>query len=508
MRRLPHRQRCASTHDVRQDTPTTCVELSSSLRDEEGPVSLTELSLSWVCRHVKGLCVSREDGSLKFLHCPPSIAIFCVFLFSGVLNDQTVGIFQDVELLRLRRAFVQYSQISVDSFKLALCPHKLQELNVSHIHNNISISDILNSITSSTVCRQALRTLLIDGLRFYGETVSFSTLRGLKKLSLAWTDLDDKNLEEICSMPSLESLDISGTNITDLSPLMNIQSQLKFLTAHGLQKLSMPTSAIISVLSKLHLLMHLDISNDKLVTEGDHLAEKLLEHPGVFQNLVSLDVSGWGGVNDAAVRVFVEERRGMRFIGLLGTGAGGVELQSGDGMLKVAGESNLPQLCEALRRYRERETFIREVLAHLYTQTIEMEEPQPIILKLVLSVMRLYPDSLQVQLLTSACVFNLTQHELVLGMTSLLLGAAVKQLLGAMKSFPNHQQLLMNCLLTLCSDHILQVIPFDRYEAAKLIMMLPGNQEDQMLQRMVVAVLSNLVSQVINQSGQHHSMIK
>ncbi|RXN27737.1 zyg-11 -like protein [Labeo rohita] len=415
--------------------------------------------MACVCHNVEVLCFAQEDGSLQFHHCPlfpQELAdqLLRKMADEGVLNDRTVGIFQNLQHLRLRRAYIQSSQLSAEAFRRSLCPHKLQELNASHIHSNITVSDVLHSLTSNKLCRQGLQTLHMDGLRLYGEAgeeslqASFSMLRGLKKLSLAWTDLDDKGLEDISTMPMLESLDISGTNVTDFTPLLNCQSRLMSLTAHGLQKLEMPTSSFILVLSKLQSLRYLDISNDRLVMDGDNLVQQLLEHPGgMLPQLVSLDVSGWRGVSDATVQAFVEARPGLRFIGLLATGAGGSEL--------LCGEEHL---------------------------------------KLVLAGMRQHADSLHVQLVASACVFNLTIQELVLGMPLRLLGNVIQQLLIAMKNFPNHEQLQKNCLLTLCSDHILQVVPFDRYEAAKLIMVLLGNHADQTVQRMAVAVVSILVS--------------
>ncbi|XP_051989423.1 protein zyg-11 homolog isoform X2 [Xyrauchen texanus] len=474
--------------------------------DEECPSSLTDISMAWVCHNLEVLCVAREDGSLQFCHCPLFPQELADQLLhnmadEGVLNNKTVGIFRNLEHLRLRRSYIQSSQISAESFKLALSPHKLQELNASHVHSDITISNVLHSLTANKDCRQGLQVLLMNGLNLHLEEsepgqASFSMLRGLKKLSLAWTDLNDAGLEDISSLPMLESLDISGTNITDLTPLLNCQSQLRSLTAHGLHKLEMPTPCLLSVLGKLHLLRHLDISNDRLVTDGDNLVQQLLEHSGILPHLVSLDVSGWRGVSDAAVQAFIEARPGMRFIGLLNTGTGSSELLSGDGNLKVAGETNLTQLCEALRRYSDRASFIQEVLVHLYSQTSDMEEPQPNILKLVSAGMRHHTKSLHVQLVATACVVNLTTMELVLGMPLHLMGTVVQQLLTAMKNFPNHQQLQKNCLLTLCSDHILQVVPFDRYEATKLMMVWLGNHEDLTLQRMAVAIVSILVSKL------------
>lgn len=54
--------------------------------------------------------------------------------------------------------------------------------------------------------------------------------------------------------------------------------------------------------------------------------------------------------------------------------------------------------------------------------------------------MRSHRSSLHVQVISTACVFNLTTQDLAAAMPARLLGAAVAQLLYAMKTFPNHQQ--------------------------------------------------------------------
>lgn len=49
--------------------------------------------------------------------------------------------------------------------------------------------------------------------------------------------------------------------------------------------------------------------------------------------------------------------------------------------MQVTGEANEMQICEALRRYSEREGFVREALFHLFSLTHVMEKPRPDILK-------------------------------------------------------------------------------------------------------------------------------
>lgn len=49
--------------------------------------------------------------------------------------------------------------------------------------------------------------------------------------------------------------------------------------------------------------------------------------------------------------------------------------------MQVTGEANETQICEALRRYSEREGFVREALFHLFSLTHVMEKARPDILK-------------------------------------------------------------------------------------------------------------------------------
>ncbi|XP_062353522.1 protein zyg-11 homolog B isoform X2 [Cinclus cinclus] len=163
---------------------------------------------------------------------------------------------------------------------------------------------------------------------------------------------------------------------------------------------------------------------------------------------------------------------------------------------QVSGEANETQISEALKRYSERAFFVREALFHLFSLTHVMEKTKPEILKLVVIGMRNHPLNLPVQLAASACVFNLTKQDLAAGMPVRLLADVTHLLLKAMEHFPNHQQLQKNCLLSLCSDRILQDVPFNRFEAAKLVMQWLCNHEDQNMQRMAVAIISILAAKL------------
>uniref|UniRef100_A0A8C9W516 Zyg-11 family member, cell cycle regulator n=1 Tax=Scleropages formosus TaxID=113540 RepID=A0A8C9W516_SCLFO len=475
---------------------------SLDVTDEASPASLTDLSLSYVSRNLERFCEKHADGSLclrESLIFPQELAdqLLCKMATEGLLNDSTVGIFRSSQYLRLRRACIRTARISAEAFRRALCPHRLLELDASRVNADLTIADILRGLASNKGCQESLQRLVLNGLTMSLEEPNrrcFSSLQALRSLSVANVDFYDSGLADVCTLPRLESLDISNTSVTNLTPLLGCRARLRYLTMHQLKRLEMTTAQLLFVLSQLDGLQHLDISDDKQFTSD--VARQLLEQPGILPHLVSLDVSGRKQVTDAAVKAFVEQRPGMTFVGLLATDAGFSDFLSGEGSLKVTGEANETQICEALRRYTERECFVREALFHLFNHTHVMEKPRPDILKLVVLGMQNHPVTLHVQLAASACVFNLTKQDLAAGMPVHLLGTVTQLLLEAMRNFPNHQQLQKNCLLSLCSDRILQEVPFNRFEAAKLVMQWLCNHEDQNMQRMAVAIISILAAKL------------
>ncbi|XP_030259314.1 protein zyg-11 homolog isoform X4 [Sparus aurata] len=484
--------------------------------DAEGPEALSDLCLTQVCCSLDALCSRRADGSMCLswaLLFPQEVVdqLLRKMGTKGILNDTTVGIFRNCEELRLRRASIRFCPVSAEAFRLALCPHRLQELDASWVSGGLTGADIVSGLASNLECRSSLQRLSLNGLHLDWESlmedggthVGFSSLQGLRTLSLANTDLTDAVLEDVCSLPQLESLDISCTVVSKLTALLDCKSTLKSLIAHRLRQLDMSPTGLFFVFSQLHALRHLDFSDDHITSDdsdgrdGDETVRQLLEGiPQVLPTLVSLDISGRKRITEAAVRAFVEARAGLVFMGLLATGASSSDVLTSQKNLKVTGEANENQVCEALRRYRDRECFTREALIHLYNLITDIDTPRPDMLKLVLGGMQSHPTSLHVHLVATACVFNLTTRDLAEAMPISLLSSTVNQLLYAMKTFPNHQQVQKNCLLALCSDYILQDVPFDKYLAAMLVINWLSRHEDPILQRMAVAVISILVAKL------------
>ncbi|XP_008431398.1 protein zyg-11 homolog isoform X1 [Poecilia reticulata] len=485
--------------------------------DGKGPQTLCDLCLAQVCSRLDALCRKGADGSMSLIWAPlfpQELAdqLLQKMVTKGMLNDTTVGIFRNSEKLRLRSASIRYCKVSAMAFRLALCPHRLLELDASWVPGGLTGADVISGLASNPDCRASLQMLALNGLSLNLESpeedsgvfIGFSSLQGLKTIHLVNTDLTDDVLEDICTLPRLETLDISCSSVTELNALLKCKNTLRSLIAHRLYRLDTTPVRLLFIFTQLHALRHLDISYNHFAnddserrTNGDETVRQLLEAgPQILPSLVSLDISGRKTIDDSALRGFVESRSGLVFLGLLATGLSSSPVLSSHENLKVTGEANEKQLWEALRRYRERECFVKEALIHLYHLTTDTDKPQPDMLKLVVEDMRSHPESPHVHLLATACVFNLTTRDLAEVMPVRLMSATVTQLLHAMETFPNIQQVQSNCLMALCNDYLLQNVPFDRYSAAMLVIKWLSNHEEPTLQRIAVAIISILVAKI------------
>nr|XP_014350031.1 PREDICTED: protein zyg-11 homolog B [Latimeria chalumnae] len=423
--------------------------------EDASPYSLIDICLNFLSANIEKFCIKKPDGLLCFrepVGFPQEVAdrLLQTMAYQGVLNEVTVGIFRGNHI-RLKRACIRKAKISAVAFCRAFCHHKLIELDASGVNVDITITDIINGLATNKWIQQNLQCLVLNSLTLSLEDPyerCFSQLSGLRALSITNVLFYNEDLADVASLPRLESLDISNTSVTDITPLLSCKDRLKSLTMHHLKCLKMTTSQILDVIGELKLLSNLDISDDKQFTSD--IALRLLEQKNILPNLTSLDISGRKYVTDKAVEAFVQQRPTMQFMGLLATDAGYSEFLSGQGNLKV----------------------------------------------LVVTGMRNHPMNLPVQLAASACVFNLTKQDLAAGMPVRLLADVTHLLLKAMEHFPNHQQLQKNCLLSLCSDRILQDVPFNRFEAAKLVMQWLCNHEDHNMQRMAVAIISILAAKL------------
>uniref|UniRef100_A0A8C6XU39 Zyg-11 family member A, cell cycle regulator n=1 Tax=Naja naja TaxID=35670 RepID=A0A8C6XU39_NAJNA len=452
---------------------------------EASPYSLVDICLNVLVADLAKFCTERPDGSLYFKESqrlPQEVAdrLLQIMAYQELLNDGTVGIFQGNQI-RLKQACIRKAKISAQSFKKAFCHHKLVQLDAAGMNETVTIADVVSGLGSSKWIQNNLQYLVLDSLTLFPTNSYerfFSQFPGLRSLT------------DVATLPRLESLNISNTSVTNISALLACRNCLKSLTMYSLKCLKMPTTKFLDVIRELKYLVHLDISDNQ--HSGSEIAFCLLRQKDILPNLVSLDISGNKSITDEAVEAFVRQRPRMHFIGLLGTAAGFTEFLSGQGSLKVSGGENEMQVLEALKRYNERPTFVKEAFFHLFLQTCFMKITKPEILKLVIIGMKNHPLDLAVQLTASACVLNLTRQGLAAGVPVRLLSSVIQLLLKAMETFPEQRQLQKNCLLSLSSVRILQDVPFNRFVAAKFVVQWLCNQENQHVQRIAVNVISIL----------------
>uniref|UniRef100_A0A8C7E2V4 Zyg-11 family member A, cell cycle regulator n=1 Tax=Naja naja TaxID=35670 RepID=A0A8C7E2V4_NAJNA len=470
---------------VRQRAPLPVCGNCPAVQAEASPYSLVDICLNVLVADLAKFCTERPDGSLYFKESqrlPQEVAdrLLQIMAYQELLNDGTVGIFQGNQI-RLKQACIRKAKISAQSFKKAFCHHKLVQLDAAGMNETVTIADVVSGLGSSKWIQNNLQYLVLDSLTLFPTNSYerfFSQFPGLRSLT------------DVATLPRLESLNISNTSVTNISALLACRNCLKSLTMYSLKCLKMPTTKFLDVIRELKYLVHLDISDNQ--HSGSEIAFCLLRQKDILPNLVSLDISGNKSITDEAVEAFVRQRPRMHFIGLLGTAAGFTEFLSGQGSLKVSGGENEMQVLEALKRYNERPTFVKEAFFHLFLQTCFMKITKPEILKLVIIGMKNHPLDLAVQLTASACVLNLTRQGLAAGVPVRLLSSVIQLLLKAMETFPEQRQLQKNCLLSLSSVRILQDVPFNRFVAAKFVVQWLCNQENQHVQRIAVNVISIL----------------
>ena len=119
-------------------------------------------------------------------------------------------------------------------------------------------------------------------------------------------------------------------------------------------------------------------------------------------------------------------------------------------------------------------------------------EPREDVIRLVLKAAKQYPSVFTIQIAVTACLYNLCVGELANKLHPHILRDVVNTDLDAMETFPQHQQLQKNILLTICCDRIVNDVNFDRFRCAKLALKCLGEWQDNSINRMSVAICSML----------------
>ncbi|XP_063092577.1 protein zyg-11 homolog A isoform X2 [Cavia porcellus] len=469
-------------------------------QEEASPYPLVSTCLNVLIANLEKLCPERPDGTLclpEHWTFPQEVAdqFLGMMAWQGKLTDKTASIFQGNQM-SLKLVNIQRAKISAAAFINYFCHHKLLEVDATAVHSDLPVPDIIRGLCSSTWIQQNLRCLLLGSTSVPQDSglPSFGQLTGLRTLSVFNVCFYSEDLANVSQLPSLENLDISNTQVTNISALLTCKDRLKSLTMHYLKCLTMTKPQIVAVMKELKCLRHLDISGHRQLRSD--LGFYLLQQKDILPDIVSLDLSGSSHITDRAVELFIQQRPAMQFVGLLATDAGYSDFFTTKQGLKVAGGANMSQISEALSRYRNRSCYMKEALYRLFTETFSVHVTMPAILKLVAVGMRNHPSDLAVQFTASACALNLTRQGLARGMPVRLLSEVTCLLFKALRNFPSYQQLQKNCLLSLTNSRILMDVPFDRFNATRFVLGWLYRYENPKVQTMVVSIVSILALQL------------
>ncbi|XP_033341021.1 protein zyg-11 homolog B [Megalopta genalis] len=427
------------------------------------------------------------------------------------LCDETITLF-DSKSTRLR--CVQLKDASVLSAKglKVLKQHKVQELVVNGL--TITINDLISCLGDWSL--QNLRSLSIARGSFldcsrYCLLVTLSKLKALTSLNVSGTNFNQHGLEIVVDdLPLLENINISCTNVDDITPLKKCKNRLKTLYMYNL-KIN-KSANLVSVLLELNELRHLDISDEKEVFNSVNPVfnacfrkpelTRLLKAVDCMPYLISLDLSGKGDIDLIYLKKFINAHPHLRFLGLVATLAcyedSLTNFTNKDYRpeLVVSGTASEAQILEALRRYTCRPLYLQKCLLNLFRLTHNFLEPRVDVIKLVLNGMREHPHEGRVQLPCTACLYNLSKGEFGIMIHPSILKQVVELTMVAMESYPTNYRLYMNTLLILCSDRILQDVAFDKYRCAQLVMNSLLTFNEPLMTRMSVAITSVLASKI------------
>lgn len=284
------------------------------------PVSLHDCCVDFICDNLSVLCdaevtelgqsrITFKEQDIYFQH-HLSESLLEALCEKGKLNDETLTLF-DPNVMNLRRVCIRDSQLSTKGLR-TLKQHKILDLEVTGL-KSVTINDVIGCLGEWSLTN--LRSLNVSNSTFLNSTkfcvvVSLSKLRNLVSLNVSRTEFNKHGLEIIAEdLPKLESLDISGTPIDDISALRKCRDRLKYLSMYCLR--AAQTCDMVPVLCELTKLVHLDVSDDSFQSMQSILTTTtlpkfkivdLLQRPNCLPHLTSLDMSGKDGATEEVLK--------------------------------------------------------------------------------------------------------------------------------------------------------------------------------------------------------------
>lgn len=351
--------------------------------------------------------------------------------------------------------------------------------------------------------------------------------RNLTTLNLSGTDMKNPCLDIIIdSLENLDTLDLSlCRSIKLFNSLLKLSSKLKWLNLYNCSFHMQQNPTIYHIFYQLKHLEYLDISMDhglndhpSSIIDNQSDINKFLRQADCLPRLKHLDISGLKIISSMSLYHFLLNHPGLQFLGLFLTNEkySSCLFDSNDACyskyrrytydLQHIPSADLteqdsiryePFLFEALTRYRDRTGFVQKILYYIFFLTrVYQSKQQNLLIELILHVMSAHAGTQPIQMASTACIYNLTRSPNTEQIHVRYLAQIVQAIMNVMATFPNHQQLHKNCLLTLCSDRLLHEPRFNFYRLAILVMNDMHKYIDLAIIQPGVAILSLLTTRL------------
>uniref|UniRef100_A0A5K3FR18 Protein zyg-11 homolog B n=1 Tax=Mesocestoides corti TaxID=53468 RepID=A0A5K3FR18_MESCO len=335
--------------------------------------------------------------------------------------------------------------------------------------------------------------------------VSLGRLKNLQVLNVSRTRFTSECLQNTVKLlPRLRYLNISRTNINNITALLDLRETLTGLIMHRLTLDSKSHEKVLLTVLELKALRVLDVSSAPDQDKPRLPAVDRLCAPGALPHLTHFDICGnQFSLRLSDVKSFIENHPKLEFIGLAAWPTrqnyefeGIYQLSLKYPHITILGDRGEKPLLASLTRNKDRRLYLQNAFHNIFEETSSREWLNPDLLAAVLRVMRLHMNRPEMILAGTAVVYNLTRGEQSAQLPLELLNRAVSITLMSIEHHQTQVQLLKNCFLTLCSDNVLHRAQFSCKRCFELVFRSLINFNDVHMKRMGVAIISILAAEI------------
>ncbi|VDM21198.1 unnamed protein product, partial [Hydatigera taeniaeformis] len=406
-----------------------------------------------------------------------------VDLVSPVLRDVSVS----PSTLRVLRDFKLYN-LTATSLKQTSLNSLISCLSEASAESLVSLN-----VTNTAIEENKLPVI-----------ISLGRLKNLQALNVSRTKFTTECLQNAVKLlPRLRYLNISRTNINNISALLDLRDTLTGLIMHRLNLDSRQVlERVLSTVLELKELRVLDVSSASDRDKPRLPAVDRLCAPGALPHLTHFDICGnQFSLKLSDVRNFIANHPNLEFLGLAAWPSrqnheleGIYQLSLKYPNITMLGDRGEKPLLNTLTRNKDRRIYLQNAFHNIFEETISREWLNPDLLAAVLRVMRLHMNKQDMILAGTAVVYNLTRGEQSAYLPLELLNRAVSITLMSIEHHQGQVQLLKNCFLTLCSDNVLHRAQFSCKRCCELVFRSLIKFNDIHMKRMGVAIISILAA--------------